>query len=530
MQRVNCIHRVLGLLATAVLLAGCPTPNPTTPVIPAQLPLTVGMEYALLGTAPGVAKTRLPGVKFMPSVISWGKMQSSAAAEINFTTFDKLVSEYQGEGFEECMIGLKPESSWGSIAANAALPDTNFAPKPEYMDAYAAWVRAVVERYDGDGVDDMPGLEHPIRYYEIGVEFSSYEPEPVEDYLAMLEVAYQAAHEAYPDVVVLQVPFLTTTAFDSHPGPDEYEAAFAAADTRIMYHPLSDIRAILDRPDVFDALNFHCLAGAGEIESTVQWLGYEMSSRGYSKPLIISDTAPSPFVGWGSATTCEGDPSSLGIVLAPGTEEDRCRLAEYFTKLVNGDGDALDWVHGFVAEDMVRMVVVAADQGIQFLNTSFIEDLYPLNTALFHGSAGNTAWAGMVETELNWFTQEHTVKACRPLFYALQQMANWLDHYNVIERVAMDDPDVRLYRVRHTGDLGLPDFWVAWYYPALLVLPGDAVPETTIAVESTASRLRVEKLITAPKQTEAETSLVPVTGGTAAVTLTATPVFIKAAE
>jgi hypothetical protein len=35
---------------------------------------------------------------------------------------------------------------------------------------YSAFVRAAVERYDGDGVSDMPGLTAPIRYWEIDNE------------------------------------------------------------------------------------------------------------------------------------------------------------------------------------------------------------------------------------------------------------------------------------------------------------------------------------------------------------------------
>ena len=92
------------------------------------------------------------------------------------------------------------------------------------MADFAAWVHSVVERYDGDGVDDMPGLIRPVRYYEIGVEFSSYEPEPVADYLAMLETGCHAAHEAHTDAVVMHAAFLTATAFADIPGPDGYEA------------------------------------------------------------------------------------------------------------------------------------------------------------------------------------------------------------------------------------------------------------------------------------------------------------------
>ena len=43
------------------------------------------------------------------------------------------------------------------------------------------FVLAVVERYDMDEYNDMPGLKYPVKYYEIGDEFSTYEPESVSD-------------------------------------------------------------------------------------------------------------------------------------------------------------------------------------------------------------------------------------------------------------------------------------------------------------------------------------------------------------
>ena len=39
--------------------------------------------------------------------------------------------------------------------------------KPNDVDAYKAWVTAMVERYDGDGTDDMPDLTLPIKHWEI---------------------------------------------------------------------------------------------------------------------------------------------------------------------------------------------------------------------------------------------------------------------------------------------------------------------------------------------------------------------------
>ncbi len=42
-----------------------------------------------------------------------------------------------------------------------------------HVESYEEWVGKVVERYDGDGTEDMPDLKYPIAHWEIG-----HEPEP----------------------------------------------------------------------------------------------------------------------------------------------------------------------------------------------------------------------------------------------------------------------------------------------------------------------------------------------------------------
>lgn len=41
---------------------------------------------------------------------------------------------------------------------------------PEDMAGYRSWVRRFVERYDGDGQDDAPGLRRPVRFWEVDNE------------------------------------------------------------------------------------------------------------------------------------------------------------------------------------------------------------------------------------------------------------------------------------------------------------------------------------------------------------------------
>lgn len=505
-------------------LACCPKPDPA-PEPRAALPLIVGMEYAQPGLAQGLSGTLLPGVKFLPELIGWDRMQPTEDAAINFTMLDRLVSEYQKAGFTDCMLGLKSESPWAAIDLPDLLPSTNVVPKPEYMDEYAAWVQAVVERYDGDGLDDMPGLKCPVRYIEIGVEFSSFEPEPVEDYLDMLEAAYAAAHAASPEVIVMHAAFLPGTAFADNPGPEEYEAAFAAVSSRIMYHTLDEIRAILDLPDLFDAVNVHVLSAAEDVEAAAAWLRYEMDTRGYDKPIVISDTSPNPFIGWGPATACDDPPESMGLLMPPATEADRCRLADFFNLLIAADADTLAWTHGFVAGEMAKMSVVAAEQGIAFINTTFMEDLIQLQWPIMRASAGLSAWAGMAAVTINLVTQEHTITALRPLYHALRQLMGHMDGCDAVVRLEAEDARVRLYEIQDLdGDTG--SRFIGWYEPETLLLPGDAVPEATVSLDVGASKATLEWLIIDEGVTTPERQTLAATGGQVTFILTPTPVFV----
>lgn len=83
---------------------------------------------------------------------------------------------------------------------------------PYDMDAYKIFVEALVERYDGDGYNDMPSLECPIRYWEtlnepelgsledVGLAFFSG---TADEYVQVLEATYEAIKSADNDAIVL---------------------------------------------------------------------------------------------------------------------------------------------------------------------------------------------------------------------------------------------------------------------------------------------------------------------------------------
>ena len=89
------------------------------------------------------------------------------------------------------------------------LPSRLFAPCDD--EAFTAWLTDVVERYDGDGVDDMPGLAYPIRHWEVANEpemqvqggHGHFFQGTSTDYLGMLRLAFDAITTADPAATVL---------------------------------------------------------------------------------------------------------------------------------------------------------------------------------------------------------------------------------------------------------------------------------------------------------------------------------------
>jgi hypothetical protein len=117
-----------------------------------------------------------------------------------FLLFDMTLTNFQAHGVV----------AYGNI--NPACNASSNWPTPAQ---FAVIVSNMVERYDGDGVSDMPGLLYPIRVWELVNEFSSMAPTnqyPLlgqSNFIAMIISGRQAIKAAYPDAVFALDPFNT---------------------------------------------------------------------------------------------------------------------------------------------------------------------------------------------------------------------------------------------------------------------------------------------------------------------------------
>jgi hypothetical protein len=117
---------------------------------------------------------------------------------------------------------------------------------PENARAYRRFVKAVVERYDGDGENDAPGLATPIKYWQVDNE----PPGGKTDYAEFLKITYEAVKEADPGakVVIGGVPGM--------PPVSEYLKSF----DRFYLPILSELGKFDGR--CFDVFDFHWYGNA----------------------------------------------------------------------------------------------------------------------------------------------------------------------------------------------------------------------------------------------------------------------------
>ncbi len=159
------------------------------------------------------------------------------------------------------------------------------------MTAYQAWsdfVFNLVERYDGDGVGDAPGITRPaIKYLQLGNEpeapnhFIRYGGTP-ERYARMLAVMYEAAKRANPTIKVVRGKSNPGHIFDDNPD----EATLRARRAGYLDFLSTSLKLSKDHFDIF-AINFNDHYTG--LFPFVRWLKAEMEKNGYTKPFLVGD-------------------------------------------------------------------------------------------------------------------------------------------------------------------------------------------------------------------------------------------------
>jgi hypothetical protein len=113
-----------------------------------------------------------------PGPFYWNTIQSSQGADYYWTSVDQYVTTSQAAG-QSIVATIWPYADWDQSGTYTALTDAQVASFPEIgsyrhhpvnTTDYTNFVKALVERYDGDRVDDMSGLTQAINLWEVANE------------------------------------------------------------------------------------------------------------------------------------------------------------------------------------------------------------------------------------------------------------------------------------------------------------------------------------------------------------------------
>jgi hypothetical protein len=134
----------------------------------------------------------------------WGMIEKTPGY-FDFYETDKAVTDAQAYGLH-ILANIQPFAYWDQLEGYG---DPDHRGKPYDMEAYANFVIKMVERYDGDSIDDMPGLTVPIKHWELMNE-PEFQTDPIyfqgtpADYVDTLKVTYEAVRQADPEALIVQ--------------------------------------------------------------------------------------------------------------------------------------------------------------------------------------------------------------------------------------------------------------------------------------------------------------------------------------
>ena len=228
---------------------------------------------------------------------SWKDMQPEAGDPFNYTQFD-LAARLTAENGIQLMPILFSIPAWAGTAPPELIAEKgSLAPVDRYRPAdwetWRTYVQNVVERYDGDGIDDAPGSPR-ISHWEVWNEPNIalyFPPAPnAQEYLDLLKLTHDTVMQADPTATIILGGMAGT-------GVNEEGTGFI--------QQLYDLGAA----DYFDVVSIHIYVypGEGAVEAVQERVAFTravMDDHGDSeKPLFLSE------IGWSDAPNAWGQPT-----------------------------------------------------------------------------------------------------------------------------------------------------------------------------------------------------------------------------
>lgn len=450
--------------------------------------------------------------------VSWAQTEPHAPRggvhAYRWEALDEAVRIWERAGFR-IVFTLRLQDGWFAGPPHHQMPfpmplafffERNADRLPRDLEDYRAWIRSLVERYDGDGVDDLPGLRHPVRHFQIGNEYANpmFWLGAEDEYATLLRAARAAARAASPDAVVISQGIRWNDLFEGDPGGEHFEEVFGGflatlpddahrQEWRRARRITEATVALAGEWDVLDAGGNGPYAGASS--GYMAWVRAEMA-KGRLQAEI-----------WDAEARCEPQ-----IAVVPyGSYHPELEVPggqQILAGLRRGDPAVVRWYRAEQARVLAQVFVARFAAGFEkvFLGmaTDWDHSLGALSTPNpFLGlvDRGGHAW---------------------PALYALRDLRAALDGFATAERV---EAGSGVFLARFTFAGGRAPVWVAWLEEERVRGLDDPLPARPVRLPGVTGVQRVRAVPTTSDRAEE----VPFEAGTAwlGLTLGPTPVIVE---
>ncbi|MGE0191368.1 MAG: hypothetical protein AB7T63_04925 [Planctomycetota bacterium] len=385
--------------------------------------------------------------------VPWARLEPEPPREgvrrYRFEELDDAFLTWQLAGLDPVLV-LTPENPWAGVAREESawartlhqeLPAAEVAmalreavgatpPRSDQWSAWARFVRTVVERYDGDGVDDMPGLRRPVRHVQVldRADLPTSWLGSADQYMRLLHAAGIAAHEAHSSVRVVAATIdVLGLGHAPHPDVAEWrrraEASWPVAprQARLVAERAHDLLAkLLDLPRIYDVLPQRGAAHLEDDVANVRYLRRRLDEGGATNAAVWLVGGPEEKL---------GEPRvPVGTSPDPVERNRRRLLVRAARDPRHGDhAAALAWLRRGQAYDLVRTVLRSRAAGADAV---YVASALDASDAQAAAHATGCPRRGVVEPEGDG-------GARTPMWYALRQLVRHLEgHRSVREQPA----------------------------------------------------------------------------------------------
>ena len=142
-----------------------------------------------------------------PGIYDWSALDEEVRAlqalDLDITmVLSPLINAF-GELREELVDAIAQYPSFIHFMRQGVGREYRLHPQEETLPLWRAFVRAAVDRYDGDGANDMPDLRYQVRSWHVVEEYPTPSIPDERVYVDLLEQAYEIIHDECPEARVI---------------------------------------------------------------------------------------------------------------------------------------------------------------------------------------------------------------------------------------------------------------------------------------------------------------------------------------